>query len=166
MRRENAMKSTVLLVVVASALVAACAPHAASVRVGDGGEASTRAKPNAEEPAVYVDTGSGAPRVLVDQEPVYARLVPGTNQRRIKFKLEQPYTFVNDGIQVCPTTSDPAKQCTSKPNPPNPCRVQGGSNRRVVHCEYADPGPNVRYFYSITVDVRGTPVTLDPSIMN
>lgn len=132
------------------------------VFVGEGVETALRAKPDAEQVEVYVDRSGSKPRIVVNQEPIYARSDPAEpRKKKIKFKLEQGYAFADNGIEICPST----KGCKPAPRTPPECRpMQGGG--RTIQCTYDDPGADILYYYTVKVMVGKEVVILDPSIWN
>lgn len=158
-----------VLIAAASALgLAACAGPSYEPRlvlVGEDADIRLRVKPDAANVEIFVDTTASKARIVVDQEPVYALVDPlDTKKKKIKFKLQQNYTFAANGIELCPA-SPAHKVCKTKPTNPSCVPPQGGG--RVMTCSYDAPAADTVYYYTIRIlDAAGNPLTLDPSVWN
>ena len=158
------MKKTALVSAATILLLSACQSIPEYQLLGDAPAFHMAAKPDAELAEVWVDNG----RIVVNQEPIYARDDPDTahlptsdtrKKKKVTWLLDSDYTFPADNaIVLCPS----AKTCTTRPSDPD-CQRHG---MRKVVCTYRWAPRNTQYHYSITVIDGTNTLHLDPSIMN
>jgi hypothetical protein len=163
------MKRIVIAAVVVMLGASGCQSVLRFTPIGSGGDFEVRAKPDPKEAGVFVDIdANNRKRIVIDQEPIYARPHPNDNgKKQVKWKLDNNYVFpsdINRAIEFCLEKDFVLKRCLRPVMPRPDCRLTG--NRRIIFCDYDAPAQDVRYWYTIRVVDGNIELDLDPSVMN